>query len=51
VVSLIIAIGAITGCLAASNIGGMFGRRPVYFGMCLFVVPFGQLSISIPDGV
>ena len=29
------AIGAILGCLAASTIGGMFGRRPVYFGMCL----------------
>ena len=34
-VSVIIAVGAILGCLAASTIGGMCGRRPVYFGMCL----------------
>ena len=35
VVSLILAIGAILGCLAASTVGGKYGRRPVYFGMCL----------------
>jgi MFS transporter, SHS family, sialic acid transporter len=34
-VSIVIAVGAILGCLAASTIGGMYGRRPVYFGMCL----------------
>jgi MFS transporter, SHS family, sialic acid transporter len=32
---LLMAIGAIIGCMAASTVGGMFGRRPVYFGMCL----------------
>jgi MFS family permease len=35
VVSLVIAVGAILGCLVASTVGGMFRRRPVYFGMCL----------------
>jgi MFS transporter, SHS family, sialic acid transporter len=34
-VQLLLAIGAILGCLTASTVGGMFGRRPVYFGMCL----------------
>ena len=29
------AIGAIIGCFAASMIGGIYGRRPVYFGLCL----------------
>jgi len=28
-------IGAITGCLIAPVLGGRWGRRPVYFGMCL----------------
>ena len=32
---VVMAIGAIIGCLAASIVGGMFGRRPVYFGLCL----------------
>jgi MFS transporter, SHS family, sialic acid transporter len=34
-VQLVMAIGAILGCMAASTVGGMFGRRPVYFGLCL----------------
>ncbi|MBI3876509.1 MAG: MFS transporter [Verrucomicrobia bacterium] len=28
-------IGAITGCLIAPLVGAKFGRRPVYFGLCL----------------
>jgi MFS transporter, SHS family, sialic acid transporter len=32
---LLMAIGAIIGCMTASTIGGMYGRRPVYFGLCL----------------
>jgi MFS transporter, SHS family, sialic acid transporter len=34
-VQLVMAIGAILGCLTASTIGGMYGRRPVYFALCL----------------
>ncbi len=32
---VVISIGAIIGCLAAPLIGGRFGRRPAYFGLCL----------------
>ena len=32
---VVMGVGAIIGCLAASVVGGMFGRRPVYFGLCL----------------
>jgi MFS family permease len=32
---VVMAIGAIIGCLVASVVVGMFGRRPVYFGLCL----------------
>ena len=28
-------LGAIVGCLIAPILGGRFGRRPVYFGLCL----------------
>ena len=28
-------VGAIIGCLIAPLLGGRYGRRPVYFGMCL----------------
>jgi MFS transporter, SHS family, sialic acid transporter len=34
-VQTVMAVGAILGCLIASTVGGMFGRRPVYFGMCV----------------
>jgi MFS family permease len=34
-IQLTSSVGAIFGCLLAPLIGGMFGRRPVYFGMCL----------------
>jgi len=34
-VQVIISIGAILGCFIAPIIGGVFGRRPVYFGLCL----------------
>jgi MFS family permease len=32
---ILMGVGAIIGCLAASVVGGMFGRRPIYFGLCL----------------
>jgi len=35
VVQMITALGAMAGCLAAPLIGERFGRRPVYFGLCL----------------
>jgi MFS family permease len=34
-VQIIISIGAIIGCFVAPVIGGIWGRRPVYFGLCL----------------
>jgi MFS family permease len=34
-VQVLISIGAIIGCFIAPVIGGIFGRRPVYFGLCL----------------
>jgi len=34
-VQLVMAIGAIISCIAASTIGGLFGRRPVYFTLCV----------------
>jgi MFS family permease len=32
---IVMGLGAIIACIAASIIGGMFGRRPVYFALCL----------------
>lgn len=34
-IQLVSSIGAILGCLIAPLVGGRFGRRPVYFGLCL----------------
>ena len=34
-VQIFMAIGAIVGCFVASVSGGLFGRRPVYFTLCL----------------
>jgi MFS family permease len=34
-VQMVLAIGAIIGCFIAPVIGGIWGRRPVYFGLCL----------------
>ena len=34
-VQTFLSIGAIIGCIAASTLGGIFGRRPVYFALCL----------------
>jgi hypothetical protein len=34
-VQLVMAVGAIISCIAASTIGGLFGRRPVYCTLCL----------------
>jgi len=40
---VIISIGAILGCIVAPVIGGKIGRRPVYFGLCLFSLVICQL--------
>jgi MFS family permease len=34
-VQVVMAIGAIIGCMLASTIGGIWGRRPAYFGLCV----------------
>ena len=34
-IQLVSSIGAILGCLIAPLLGAKFGRRPVYFGLCL----------------
>lgn len=34
-VQFVLAIGAIIGCFVAPVIGGIWGRRPVYFALCL----------------
>lgn len=34
-IQLVSSIGAILGCLIAAWLGGRFGRRPAYFGLCL----------------
>ena len=34
-VQIVLAIGAIIGCFVAPVVGGILGRRPVYFGLCL----------------
>src|SRR5205823_2177885 len=35
VIQLASSLGAIVGCLLAPLLGQRFGRRPVYFGLCL----------------
>jgi MFS family permease len=40
VIQMVIAYGAITGCLLGPLIGGKVGRRPAFFGLCL-----GSLSV------
>lgn len=35
-VQFVVSIGAIIGCFVAPIIGGRFGRRPTYFGLCVF---------------
>lgn len=35
-VQTFVSVGAIIGCFFAPLIGGRFGRRPAYFGLCLF---------------
>src|SRR5207249_12107191 len=34
-IQLVSSAGAVLGCLMAPLLGGKFGRRPVYFGLCL----------------
>lgn len=34
-IQLVSSLGAVLGCLVAPLIGGLLGRRPVYFGLCL----------------
>jgi len=38
VTQLLSALGAIVGCLVGALAAGKFGRRPAYFGLCLFSV-------------
>jgi MFS family permease len=35
VVQIFLALGAIAGCFIAPVLGGIWGRRPVYFGLCV----------------
>jgi MFS family permease len=35
VVQIFLSLGAITGCFIAPVLGGIWGRRPVYFGLCV----------------
>jgi MFS family permease len=35
-VQFVVSIGAIIGCFFAGIFGGRFGRRPAYFGLCVF---------------
>jgi MFS family permease len=35
-VQVMVSIGAIIGCFFSPLVGGRFGRRPTYFGLCLF---------------
>ena len=42
-------IGAITGCLIAPIIGGMVGRRPVYFSLCLLSLGACQYMFRMID--
>lgn len=37
-VQMSISVGAIIGCFVASVLGGIFGRRPVYFSLCLLAL-------------
>jgi MFS family permease len=43
-------IGAIIGCIAGPLVGGMLGRRPAYFGLCLLsLVTTGYLFREIDE--
>ena len=35
IAQIVVSIGAIIGCVMRPVVGGKFGRRPVYFGLCL----------------
>ena len=48
-VMVMISIGAIIGCLASPLIGGRIGRRPAYFGMCLFSLVVCQIMFRFLD--
>jgi MFS family permease len=39
-VQVLISTAAIVWCFLASILGGLWGRRPVYFGLCLFALLF-----------
>jgi MFS transporter, SHS family, sialic acid transporter len=43
VVQLNSALGAVVGCIIAPLIGGRFGRRPVFFGLCLLSLVICQI--------
>ncbi|MCE5266881.1 MAG: MFS transporter [Planctomycetaceae bacterium] len=42
IAQMALAIGAIIGCLIAPILGGMVGRRPVYFGLCVLSLGASQ---------
>jgi MFS transporter, SHS family, sialic acid transporter len=42
-------VGAIIGCLIAPLLGGRWGRRPVYFGMCLISLVSCQYLFLVLD--
>lgn len=53
-VQILLATGAVVGCFLAPLIGGWWGRRPVYFGLCVLSLLscgwlFGHLDMS--DGL
>jgi MFS family permease len=58
VTQLLTAVGAVLGCFAGPLVGGRFGRRPAYFGLCLgsllacgvlfrFVHAYGAVFLSL----
>jgi MFS transporter, SHS family, sialic acid transporter len=49
IAQIAISIGAILGCLTAPVIGGMVGRRPVYFVLCLLSLGACQYMFRTTD--
>ena len=49
IVQIFLALGAITGCFIAPVLGGIWGRRPVYFGLCVVSLLFCQYLYRYHD--
>ncbi|MEN6450839.1 MAG: MFS transporter [Thermoguttaceae bacterium] len=47
-VQVVLAIGAILGCFIAPVIGGIYGRRPVYFALCILSLISCQCMFRLP---